>query len=134
MQPGRVGMAKKKNKVSVPRTEKARMELRVDQEAYVQIRELAEAAGVTVNQVVNGLVHWAASHGHVGEAIRDEEGLIETKPMEGKLWFGTEGAYLSQDRIDYYESKGFFDYENPVPGVYSLGLDFTEARVVKEGL
>lgn len=118
-------MARKKPNTADP---KARLELRFDQDLADEVKTLADTIGISVNQLIQGVMRWAIEHGHPGEPV--EEGgpdhMIPTRPVPGTVWFGR-----SEDEPD--RLLGPDDVEPGLRAYVAFMLDFTERRVVVDG-
>jgi hypothetical protein len=101
---------------------KARLELRVDQDVYDGIVALAMSVGVSVNQLAQGVLRWAANNANLGEVQQDETGDLSTREQDGCVWFGREAG-------DCREEDGSIGHDR---GECAFALDFTERRVVRE--
>ena len=125
-------MAKRKAKAAGKRPGKTRVELRLDEDVFERIKNLADGAEVTVNQLVNALVRWAGDNGHAGEPYRNADGVLLDKEMAGVVWFGKHGHYLSDEEKEMH----WHSYDEQAPefhkGERILTLDFTERRVIVE--
>lgn len=112
---------------------KPRLEIRFDSEVYEEMRELAEKAGITINQLVNGVMRWAVANGHAGEGAFDEDGNLSVKKQAGCVFFGrTTRRYSDEDREWIESDVGQDPGEFKEKGKRFFSLDFTERRVVGE--
>ncbi len=56
------------------------------------MKNLADKSGLSMNQLVEGILAWAGSNGHAGSPNVDvKQELIRTKPLPQVLWFGHDG-------------------------------------------
>lgn len=104
---------------------KVALQLRFDREVHDGIKDIAERAGISVNQLIQGMTRWAVAHAHVGEPCwtQDEFGdTLESRPQPGCVWFGRIG---DSPRYPDDEQVG------PIPSV-AFALDFTERRVIRD--
>jgi hypothetical protein len=104
---------------------KTRFELRFDAEVYDAIAQLAEQAGISVNQLMQGVSRWAVSCAHLGDPPILAAGAVENdaEPQPGCIWFGrTPQPFLDEKgkKIGSSAAEVYFS------------LDFTERRVVRE--
>jgi hypothetical protein len=67
---------------------KARSELRVDADVHVKAKEIAAAAGISMNQFFEGVIAWAVNQAHPGRPELNPDASITTTEEEGVLWFG----------------------------------------------
>ena len=116
-------MAKRKQKsakAAPASANKVAFQMRFDRDVYERITKLAEASGVSVNQLMHGLARWGVLHGVPGEPTRDDAGRVQVKPQAGCVFFGREA------RFDHEEEQ-WID-----KGEIVLALDFTERHVIRE--
>lgn len=113
--------------------EKVAFQVRCERETFERVKKLAEEGGVSLNQLVHGLLRWAAANGHAGEPkLRDDGKFAEVEPQEGVVYFGTPWSW-----VDEYASKEEFDSGDPSGrrlegGKYYFKLDYTARHVVRE--
>ncbi|MCE5279945.1 MAG: hypothetical protein ABFD92_16485 [Planctomycetaceae bacterium] len=92
-----------------------RLEVRLESDVVKSLKRLSASAGVSVNQVMQGVCRWAADHAHVGVPVPDDGGEeFVSKPMPGVIWFGRDG------RVGGSPPSVFF------------GLDFSSGRAVRD--
>ena len=109
------------------KSEKKRVELRLDVDVNEGLRELAEKAAISVNQLCNGILRWAVANGHNGEGKIEPPGYcVTTLPQAGCLWFGYEPKEITC--VDEYGEK----QPGVTPPEICFQLDFTERRVIRE--
>jgi HicB family len=99
---------------------KSRIELRFDTDLHTSIKGLADESGVSVNQLVQGVMAWAVDNAYPGLPSVGENGpgYVESTDDVG-VWFGTSG----------YDDEG-----NPVGGgEVVFALDFSSRRSVRKG-
>jgi len=113
-------------------SEKVRLELRFDADVARSVTALADEAGISLNQLMQGLARWALWHGHPGEPklgremkvetierVREVEGSIE---RPGCIWFGEVA----------YDLNGPGRGERVPDERVMFMLDFSERRAVQE--
>ena len=123
----------KKRRAKEAAVEKPRLEIRFDSDVYQKMQDLADKSGISVNQLVNGVMRWAVANGHAGEGTFDEHGNLDVKKQVGCVFFGRTTKFRSQEERDWIEDEVGQDpgpVEKKGQGFFSL--DFTERRVVKE--
>ena len=128
----------KKAKATTPKVETGRtgLMLRFDDEVVNGIKSLAEASGISVNQLMQGLARWAIKNGRPGEPYNDSRGHLVERKQEGCVWFGSPAKPpLSYERrvehAEYYGGKPE-DFDCWTEGQVLLALDFTERHVVRD--
>jgi len=74
---------------------KIRCEVRVDPAVHAKAKALAEKAGVSLSQLIEGVMWWAVEHGHAGRPLTEEVGLEEFVTNDPEhdqcVWFGSCG-------------------------------------------
>ena len=128
------------------KTGKTRVELRLDDEVFAGVKELADAAGISLNQLMQALARWAAKEAKLGDAVRDGQCVTkQAVPQEGSLWFGEEATRrmltgkarkkaekeVREQGIDPNAVPDTYFEETANPGIVYAEFDFTERRVVK---
>lgn len=95
---------------------KCRIELRVEQDLYDGITKLATQAGVSLNQLMSGLIEWSVDNGCSGELHRPHRESAVTwrkKPLTISLGrmaeFGPVPSYDSEGRIESVDEEGIVD-------------------------
>lgn len=107
---------------------KQRLELRLDPDIVERVRSLAKESGLSMNQLLEGVVAWASMCGHVGRPRYEDVNaalVVETEPEAGVLWFGDEGWLIDEETGDKIQPNG--------DSVVHLLLDFTPRRAVVLG-
>jgi hypothetical protein len=110
---------------------KTRLELRFDPELTERVKRLADDAGVSVNQLLQGLSQWAVDNAVRGEPYRDENGLVRVREQAGCIFFGRVAENRTPEEIDDLEAHYGRKWE-PDKGSIVFVLDFTVRRVVRE--
>lgn len=95
--------------------------LRFDNEVYEAVKELAERAGVSANQLMEGLSRWAIKNVKVGVPILNDDGeVIGEKVEQGSVWAG---QVVEASNANPKQKRSVWMY-----------LDFTNRRVVREDM
>lgn len=110
-------------------TEKTRLELRFEPDIAEGLKQLADDADISVNQLLQALSRWAIDNGHAGEAVHDEKGMVRTKDQPGCIWFGKEAFRLTPKDAEYHHVQ---EHERASKGRHIFTLDFTVRRVVRD--
>ena len=77
---------------------KTRVDLRLDDDVHRGLKQLAEEAGLSLNQVLGGILRWANQNAHVGRPIPGEvRGMIASIDDEDVIWFGKSGQEPESD-------------------------------------
>ena len=102
-------------------SKKIRTEVRLDPEVHRQLKDLAADSGLSMNQVIEGVLAWASTRGNPGRARFEVMGphmviYKEDEPTEHVCWFGLRGKFDGDDLI-----RG---------GEVVFELDYTGARAV----
>lgn len=102
---------------------KIRMEVRIDEGVQAKLKALASSADVSLSQLVDGVLSWAAAHGHVGRPSVEREGdrLCILEDPEGEdevLWFGKESVLSPDGQVTVTD------------GVVAFILDYSAGRAV----
>jgi hypothetical protein len=101
---------------------KTRFELRFDDALYEEVKRNAEEAGISINQLMQGIARWAMKRANPGaRAHFASEGVVSIDEP-GCIWFG-HAADLETDEY------GRQDWDT---GVFVFELDFTERNVIRE--
>lgn len=117
-------MPRKKRVTGKPREiGKTRVELRFDSDLYEEVKQLADEAEISVNQLLQGITRWAMKYAHAGEASFDGS-EVNRREQPGCVWFGHDG-------VEYTDDEG--QPSATSPELY-FNLDFTERHVVKEDI
>jgi uncharacterized protein (DUF1778 family) len=125
-------MAKKRAKATPTKREAGRVDLkfRFDADLHELLRQAADEAGVSLNQLVQGICRAAAEVMHAGEAERLNSGFVTQRSHRKQcLFFGRPGNHekAGEEHPDYMKSK-YGDAEPPQQdnGVLWFSLDFSE--------
>lgn len=116
------GNAPVKRKREPPKSAEGRTPfiLRFESDVYVGIKELAEQAGVSINQLMEGITRWVVMHARAGEPVVNEDGEVIGEVAErGCIWAGETAEEAEVDGTG--KSRGVW-----------MCLDFTNRRVVRE--
>ena len=104
--------------------------LRIDDAVLGKIKQLADGAEISVNQLIQGVLRWVGQYGNVGEPDRLDEGFLRTKHQPGCVWIGKPGCRPEElDPEDYLPDD---PPTKPFKGELHLFLDFTERRVLRD--
>lgn len=104
-----------------PSQMKDRVELRLDYELNDKLKDVADEAGISVNQLVQGLLYWAIPQAHIGYPIADSsDQFIHTEKRDEMVWFGEDGKRIGPD-------------DCPVDSCYYFTLDFSSKRAIVGG-
>jgi len=110
---------------------KVSLMLRLDTELHEKLRVTAEQAGISLNQMVQGICWGAIENVVQGEAKRQANGFVGVQPRKKCLFFGKLGYFKEpQHELEDIYNNGF----DPAPeskGEYWFGLDFTNRGVVR---
>ena len=119
-----VGMAKKLPTPEPQSAEdgKVSLQLRLEAELHERLRKTAEEAGISLNQLIQGICWGVVDKVVQGEAKRSPDGFVHWEMRKKCLFFGCPGSFNDPDGRD------------PTPeylGEYWFGLDFTNRGVVR---
>jgi hypothetical protein len=107
---------------------KTRFELRFDDDLYAAVKEAADKAEISVNQLMQGIARWAMEHAHPGEEVFDHDGHeVRSLAQPGCIWFGHDTHVVEIQMSDH---PGHVE-EQIVPAEVFFELDFTERNVVR---
>lgn len=99
-------------------SKKIRTEVRLDPEVHGKLKALAANSGLSMNQVIEGVLSWAADRGTPGRAVCEVMGKCEViyaeqEPTEQACWFGQVGEFDGHD-LAYAGDVAFeLDYSGP---------------------
>jgi len=119
-------MAKKK---PMRERDKRRLDVRLEHRVAGELIDAAEQTGVSVNQLLQKLLTWAAEHMQLGEPCRDENGILRRKDIEGVVFLGKLGraiAELPDEARDELPEDAVDD-----KGQVFVVLDFTERHIIR---
>jgi len=111
-------MAKKKET-----TGNVAFQVRLDAVTHSQLKQAAEEADLSLNQLVTGLLRGCAAHLVVGEAGRDDNNVVYPRNTPKCVFIGKKGSYPSKDAIDYAEWAE--EEIGPYRGEVWFGLDYS---------
>jgi len=104
--------------------QKTRTEIRLDPRVHERAKQLAAEAGISVNQLLEGVITWAMGNGQAGrpdETWTEQAGVIQSEPEEGVVWFGSSGMTLDpRGKVEEVSGDGHVVFV----------LDFTAGRAV----
>ena len=105
---------------------KSRCELRLDPVVHDRMKKLADKSGLSMNQLVEGILAWAGANGYAGSPIVDEQAeLIKTTSLPQVLWFGHDGM----ERDDSGKTVG----PDGSGGQIAFMLDYRATRAMVNG-
>lgn len=106
--------------------EKVRFELRFDAGLFQAVREMAERAEISVNQLMSGLARWAVQNGRPGyEGNPNAAGWVQLQQQPGCVFFGREGYEADPDQVDPR-------FAGSDKGQVIFNMDFTERHVIRD--
>jgi len=123
--------------------ERARMDLRLDPELHGLLKEAAQKVGVSVNQLVQGIL-WANVRKMIPGDCSIYNGVVSQVPFPGRAFFGelaTIGEELPADVYSEFmedfsrdiEERGLIQIEHLQKlGLVWYQLDFTERGAVRD--
>lgn len=72
--------------------QKARCEVRLDPAVHERIKLLADDCGLSLNQLVEGILAWAGTNAYPGVPTqRLDDATVATDPESHIVWFGHDG-------------------------------------------
>jgi hypothetical protein len=108
-------------------------QLRLDAELHAGLKAAADTAGISLNQLIQGICRGALANLVQGEAVVGMGGFVSAKGQRGCVFFGREGSMpLGQEddcRIEYAEQGKY--PEGVETGSVWFGLDFTNRGLVR---
>lgn len=125
-------MAKKKATKKQTRTadDKTAFQVRFDADLHAEMKAAAEEAGISLNQLVQGICRGALAYLVQGEARVADDGLVQVEPTKKCVFFGETGRRLTPEEREIYEEA-----DHPPPpdkkGFVWFGLDFTDRGFVR---
>lgn len=108
-------------------------QLRLDADLHGRLKAAAENAGISLNQLIQGICRGAEASLVQGEARLLQGGFVDAKPQRGCVFFGRPGvmpAGHEKECDEYYEMHGKYPEEVDL-GLVWFGLDFTNRGVVQ---
>ena len=104
-------------------------QVRFDPDLHQELHKVAEEAGISLNQLIQGICRGALGHVYQGEAFVSPSGFMRVKPQRGCLFFGQPGdSWTEDEEIDYHETGEMPKGKDR--GRVWFGLDFTNRGVV----
>ena len=125
-------MAKKQTTAEASSSEdgKVSLQLRIEAELHEKLRATAEEAGISLNQLIQGICWGAIENVIQGEGKRQSNGFVSVQPRKKCLVFGKLGFYNNpQEQESLYEQG--IELPPDYNGEYWFGLDFTNRGVVR---
>lgn len=136
--------AKKKNqrrldepKDATEATEPAKVafQLRLDADTHQKLTQEAERAGVSLNQLIQGICRACSRHLIQGKVVLMENGCIGTRYKPKAVYFGKATTFPSEDEIRLWKERDGVDIGPSTDGEFWFGLDFSGDPVLtKEDL
>ena len=106
-------------------------QVRFDADLHEALRREAEQAGISLNQLIQGICRGSLSYLVQGEAEKTRDGFVLVKPQKGCVFFGRRGVHYSdRERQEFYSGEGNELAEDD-PGALWFALDFTNRGVVR---
>jgi len=125
-------VTRKTDSPPVPEDGKVAFQVRLDADLHGRMREIAEKAGISLNQLLQGMCRGLIDHAHVGEGRRLKDGFHALRHTPKCVFFGQPGTpsdVPEEFYEDYREKHGQYP-EALDKGWGWFGLDFTERGVV----
>jgi hypothetical protein len=132
-------MAKKVKRVDVSKPEaepqedpaKVVFQVRFDADVHRDLKLQAEIAGISLNQLIQGICRGAVAHLVQGEAsIRN--GFVTAREQRKCVFFGRQGIHYTENEAEAY--RHHYSGDEPPPndnGDVWFGLDFSERGFVR---
>lgn len=122
---------KKKARTKAAGSSKTRLEARVDEELAGRFRAIAENAGISVNQLLQGLIVWATDNAVQGNPTYSEDSQgVSVEPRPGCLFFGREDDFLEEtydpDTEEVVTPAAYY------PGHVHFVLDFSYQNALRD--
>lgn len=99
-------------------------QVRLDAETHSQLKQAAEEADLSLNQLVTGLLRGCAAHLVVGEAGRDDKNVVYPRSTPKCVFVGKKGSYPSREETEWLRTMEGED-PMPYPGEVWFGLDYS---------
>jgi hypothetical protein len=114
------------------RSDSVPFQLRLDAELHRDLKAAADTAGISLNQLIQGICRGALANLIQGEPDVSPYGFVSTKPQRGCVFFGRHGSTpaISMEDSEYYYDTHLKFPEGVDPGTLWFGLDFTNRGVV----
>lgn len=122
---------KKKARTKAAGSSKTRLEARVNEELAGRFRSIAETAGISVNQLLQGLIVWATENAVQGSPTYDEvSGEVGSEPRPGCLFFGQLGELVEEEV--HPDTGERLEPAKHYPGQVHFVLDFSYQNALRE--
>lgn len=115
---------------SVQEPEPVAFQVRFDADLHEQVKAAAETAGISVNQLIQGICRGAMAHLVQGEPEVLLDGFVRVNPQRGCVFFGRAGIACNEEEVNEYYSAGK-DAPAKDNGMVWYGLDFTNRGFVR---
>lgn len=94
----------KKAKTGIPEG-MSDLRIRIDSRVHQKIKRFAEGSGISINQLVCGILEANLDKMHLGEAELDNKGVVVSTPTPKCVFVGDPGGYITEED----ESSGLLD-------------------------
>ncbi|ELP32041.1 hypothetical protein [Rhodopirellula baltica] len=122
---------KKKARTKAAGSTKTRLEARVDEELASRFRSIAETAGISVNQLLQGLIVWATDNAIQGSpTYSNETREVGAEPRQGCVFFGKEAAFFDEE--EHPETGEPMEPAKMYPGHVHFVLDFSYQNALRD--
>lgn len=123
-------VAKPKDAPAEPVDGSVAFQVRLDADLHARLKEAAETAGISMNQLIQGTLRGAMEYLVQGEADMQAFGWVRQRKQKGCVFFGRVGYSLDEEEVMEYRSRGEKPPE-PDKGLVWFGLDYTNRGVVR---
>ena len=124
---------KKKTKATEQPSGTTQFALRLDSDLHKDLKNVSNAAGLSMNQLIHGICEAAMSNVHIGEPTQTD-GLISIEKRPGCVFFGDmadwryryNGKDMSKKKLLVQLGKNELDYDDHLdPDIEALGCEGT---------
>lgn len=107
-------------------------QVRLDADLHAQLKREAETAGISMNQLIQGILRGVLDRLVQGEAEVGRSGFVNVRPQKGCVFFGQPGVSLPEPwELENLERAGVTPPDEEFKGYVWFGLDFTNRGVVR---
>ena len=116
--------------------EKVAFQVRFDADLHQKLKQQAEEAGISLNQLIQGVCRACSENLHVGEFkfVNDQMKLGTIKYTKRCVTFGDPGIYISEEEREkasaYHQDRYHEEVPADRPSKIWFGLDFTDRGYV----